>query len=387
MADAVEDGVARTRARALCAVMLVAVAGCATPGANGPAAPDTAHRARNVPLDLIAEDFRPLPGWGTDDHAHALAALQQTCAWVDGQPADKPMGADPRAGTVADWRPMCHLASTLPAGDHEAARRFFEASFTPVSLVAGAEDGLFTGYYEVELQGSWTRTDRFNVPLYRTPPRTRKGLPSRARIAEGALAGRGLELLWVDDPIAAFFLEIQGSGRVRMTDGTVVGLSYAGQNGHRYYPIGRHLLDLGIATPDEMSLQYIRRWLEDHPAEAQSVMNLNPSYVFFRLRSGGGARGARNMELTPGRSLAVDPDHVPLGVPLWVELRDAPVPGGEIRRLVVAQDTGGAIKGPVRGDLFWGAGSDAEQGAGQMKARGRYTLLVPRQTIQTAQRR
>lgn len=388
MANAVRTGVAQAGARAFGVLAAVAaLAGCAATGPAPSVAVDgQGHRMRGVPLERIAEDFRPLPGWGEDDHGQALAAFHQTCAWVNAQAPDKPLGADPRAGTVAQWRPACALARDLPAGDAEAARTFFEAHFTPVTLTTG-EDGLFTGYYEPELRGSWTRTERFNVPIYRTPPRNRKGYPTRARIAAGALAGKGLELLWVDDAIDAFFLEIQGSGRVRMTDGTMVGLSYAGQNGHRYVPVGRHLIDRGVATPEEMSLQVIRRWLEANPAEAQKVMNLNPSYVFFKRRDGGGARGARNMELTAGRSLAVDPAHVPLGAPLWVELTEAPVPGGAIRRLVVAQDTGGAIKGPVRGDLFWGAGSAAAEGAGLMKARGRYTMLVPRQTLQTAQRR
>ncbi|WP_029006859.1 murein transglycosylase A [Azospirillum halopraeferens] len=391
MANAVRDGVARKRAR-MCGAVAAALAaavltGCTATGPASPVAQDGFGRTtRGVPLDRIAEEFRPLPGWGEDDHAGALAAFNHTCRWVNAQAPDRQLGSDPRAGTVAQWRPACAVARSLPRDDAEAARTFFESHFTPVSLSTG-EDGLFTGYYEPELNGSWTRTARHTVPIYRTPPRPKGGYPSRARIAAGALAGKGLEILWVDDPIGAFFMEIQGSGRVRMTDGTVVGLGYAGQNGHRYFPVGRELIDRGIATPEEMSLQFIRRWMEANPAEAQKLKNLNPSYVFFKLRNDGGARGARNMELTPGRSLAVDPAHVPLGAPLWVELKEAPVPGGEIRRLVVAQDTGGAIKGPVRGDLFWGVGPEAEEGAGLMKARGRYTMLVPRLILETAQNR
>ncbi|WP_207460580.1 MltA domain-containing protein [Azospirillum sp. SYSU D00513] len=379
MAGAVLGSVGRAASLVSSILGLALLAGCA-----GTATNDLPHSnlpaAKNRPsLDQVAQDFRQLPGWVDDDHAQALPAVHRTCGWVAVQGAGRPLGSHPAAGTTSDWRPICDAARQLPANDSEAARRFFEANFTPVTLTQGF-DGLFTGYYEIELRGSWTRTERFNVPLYRAPKRGGKGLPSRARITDGALKGKGLELMWVDDPIDAFFLEIQGSGRVVMTDGSVVGVGYGGQNGHSYVPIGRYLIDQGYGTPEEMSLQFIRRWLKEHPQDARRVMNLNPSYVFFTLRPEGGPRGARNMELTPGRSLAVDREHIPLGVPLWLEVRDAPVPGGEIRRLVLAQDTGGAIKGPVRGDLFWGHGAEAEYGAGLMKARGRYTMLAPRNT-------
>lgn len=387
MATAVNGGVLRVVARLACVGGLAVLAACAgtTPSASLGSAQRPASQRPSI--DQVAVDFRGLAGWVDDDHAQAVPAVQRTCGWVRGQPPGRALGPHPAAGTTDDWRAICAAARDLPANDSEAARRFFESFFKPVTLGSG-EDGLFTGYYEPELRGSWTRTERFNVPLHRMPHRGKRGLPTRARITDGALKGKGLELMWVDDATDAFFLEIQGSGRAVMTDGSVVGLSYAGQNGHGYYPIGRHIIDIGDATPEQMSLQLIRRWLKEHPAEAKRVMNLNPSYVFFHKRNEGGARGARNMELTPGRSLAVDAEHIPLGVPLWLEVREAPVPGGAINRLVVAQDTGGAIKGPVRGDLFWGHGAAAEDGAGVMKARGRYTMLAPRNlSIETAQRK
>ena len=387
MAAAVGSVMARALARVSTLLALGLLAGCAGNAASGPDGFATAA-SRRPALEKVSADFRGLPGWIDDDHAQALPALQRTCRWVAAQPAGKPLGPNPAAGTTSDWRSICEALRGMPNGESEAARRFFEDHFIPVTLSEGQE-GLFTGYYEVELRGSWTRTDRYNVPIYKAPKRPRKGgLPTRARIAGGALKGKGLEILWVDDPIDAFFLEIQGSGRVRMSDGSVVALGYAGQNGHRYVPIGRHLIDIGYATPEQVTMPLIRRWLTENPADARRVMNMNPSYVFFQLRPDIGARGARNMELTAGRSLAVDPGHIPLGVPLWLELREAPVPQGEIKRLVVAQDTGGAIKGPVRGDLFWGHGTEAAEGAGVMKARGRYTMLAPRTTSFTlAQRR
>lgn len=380
MAESAGRGVRRVLARVSC-LLAIGLAACTTTGSGQRAG--SAGRWSPVSLDMIAADFRPLPGWGEDDHAEAMAAFHRSCDWLGRQSPDRPLG---KAGAVRDWQPVCAAARTLPDNDREAARTFFETHFTPVTLGGGTE-GLFTGYYEAELHGSWTPTDRFNVPIYRTPPRTRRGLPSRERIANGALKGKGLELLWVDDAIDAFFLEIQGSGRIRMTDGSVVGVHYAGQNGKPYYPIGRHLIDEGVATPGQVTLQLIRSWLKANPAQARRVMNMNESYVFFRARNDDvGARGALNTRLVPGRSLAVDPSHVPLGVPLWLEATDVPVPGGALKRLVVAQDTGGAIKGAVRGDLFWGPGAEAADAAGVMKARGRYTMLVPRRTVQTAQR-
>ncbi|HYG86157.1 MAG TPA: MltA domain-containing protein [Azospirillum sp.] len=381
MAVSVGRGVSRVLGRVSCLLAVSLAAACTT--TQQPRIELAALAAPPSP-DVIAAEFRTLPGWAEDDHAEALAAFRRSCDWLDSQPPTRTLGAE--AGSVRDWKPACDAARTLPASNREAARQFFEAYFTPVSLGDGSE-GLFTGYYEVELHGSWQRTAQHTVPIYRMPARTKRGLPSRARIANGALKGKGLELMWVDDPIEAFFLEIQGSGRVRMTDGSVVGVHYAGQNGHRYYPIGRYLIDQGIATPEQVTLPLIRSWLKANPSQARRVMNLNPSYVFFRTRNDDvGARGALNTRLTPGRSLAVDPSHVPLGVPLWLEATDAPVPGGELKRLVVAQDTGGAIKGKVRGDLFWGPGAEAADAAGVMKARGRYTMLVPRRTIVTVAR-
>ena len=208
---------------------------------------------------------------------------------------------------------------------------------------------------------------------------------TRAEIARGALRRAARPLVWVDDAVEAFFLEIQGSGRVAFEDGTSVFLNFAAGNGHPYVPIGRVLAERGAIARDAVSLQSIRAWLGAHPREAQAVMNANPSYVFFRASDDGGSHGAEGVTLTPGRSLAVDLRFVPLGVPLFVDI--AALEGvGPIRRLVVAQDTGGAIRGAVRGDLFWGAGPDAYDRAGRMRQRGRYWALVPRAVTERAPR-
>ncbi len=324
--------------------------------------------------------FAPLDGWTGDTHEGTLTALAASCDWFERRGLGREIRYEGRTGLTDDWIRICEAAGEVPDDDGEAIRAFMERWFEPV-LVEG-DEGLFTGYYETELRGSWEPTEVYDVPIYRMPPRPGDGAgyPSRAQIAAGALEDQELELLWVDDPVDAFFTEIEGSGLVQMEDGSSVGIEYGGQNGHGYYAIGRWLVETGEGTLDEMSMEFIRHWIDGHPDQAQELMNRNPSYVFFRLRDeGDGAQGAMDATLTPLRSLAVDRRHIPLGVPLWLEIDDEALPGGSIRRLVFAQDVGGAIRGRVRGDLFWGAGREAERNAGNMKAQGRYHMLVPRE--------
>ncbi len=345
-------------------LLLVGCAWAAAVGAQAQPAPEPA--------------FAPLDGWTADDHEGTLTALAATCDWFGRRGPGREIGYEGRTGLTDDWIRICEAAAELPEDDGEAIRVFLERWLEPV-LVEGGE-GLFTGYYETELRGSWEQTETYDVPIYRMPPRGGAGYPSRAQIAGGALEGQGLELLWVDDPVDAFFTEIEGSGLVQMEDGSSVGIEYGGQNGHGYYAIGRWLVETGEGTLDEMSMAFIRRWIGEHPDRAQELMNRNPSYVFFVLREeGDGAQGAIDATLTPLRSLAVDRRHIPLGVPLWLEIDDDALPGGSIRRLVFAQDVGGAIRGRVRGDLFWGAGEEAARNAGNMKAPGRYYMLIPRE--------
>lgn len=279
-------------------------------------------------------------------------------------------------GTLADWRAPCAAAASLPAGDDTAARHFFEAGFVPVLAGNnGAVEGLFTGYYEITLNGSRKRGGPFQTPIYRRPADPKRF--SRAEIEDGGLTGEGLELLWVDDPVDAFFLEIQGSGRVKLKEGGVLRVGYDGSNAHAYVPVGRLLLERGEIPREQLTMQAIRAWMKTHPQEGAALRRENPSYVFFREIAGEGPLGAQRVPLSAGRSLAVDRAFIPLGVPMWLEARER-FSSGTIRRLVIAQDTGGAIKGPVRGDLFWGHGKEAAEGAGAMNARGRYYLLLPR---------
>ncbi len=343
-----------------------------------------------------------MPGWAADRHAEALPALMRSCARLARLPDTQTIGNDALAGRVADWRSACAAARDVSPA---AARAFFEANFVPFALSNNdARDGLFTGYYEPELNGSLTRTPRFSVPLYGKPDdlvtvdlgafreelrgqriagRVEAGAlkpyDPRARIVEGALGARGKPLVWVDDATEAFFLEVQGSGRVVLPDGRVLRVGFAAQNGHPYVPIGRTLIERGALARENVSMQSIKAWLAANPAEAAAIRNSNPSYVFFRVVEGDGPLGSEGVALTPGRSLAVDRNFLPMGVPIFLDAADPLDPGARLARLVMAQDTGGAIRGPVRGDVFWGAGKTAEEYAGRMRAAGRAWILLPRE--------
>lgn len=355
-------------------------------------------------LTLAPVAFTDLPGWTVDHLSDALPALARSCGRLMSQPPDRRVGPGGLAGKVADWQTACARLSAVPSGDDSAAQSFLETHFTPYAAGNnGDRKGLFTGYYEVELDGSHSPDPAYPVPLYKRPgdlvmvdlgdfadrwkgERTAgrvvdgrlKPFEDRAAIESGALRGKGLELVWLKDPIATFFLHIQGSGRVRMADGTEMRVGYAGQNGHKYVAIGKELIERGELKREEVSLQTIRAWLRAHPGEAPGVMNLNPSFVFFQTLKGDGPNGAQGVALTPGRSLAVDSKFVPYGVPVWLDAEDPVDKTQPLRRLLVAQDTGGAIRGPVRGDVFWGHGDEAESKAGVMKSRGEYFLLLPR---------
>ena len=372
-------------------------------------------------LVLEAAGFGDLPGWEEERPAAALPALRASCRVFRARAPGSAVGADRAATTAGDWRRFCsRLASLGRAPAVGAVRALIEEELTPWAVTDRGREryALLTGYYEPELRGSRRRHGDYRIPLHRVPGdlvtadlgefredlegRTIAGrvvgrelvpYPERAEIAAGALAGRDLELVWVDDPVDAFFLQVQGSGRVVLEGGTVLRVGYAGQNGWPYFAIGRELVERGALTLEEVSLQSIRRWLEENPEEADEVMATNPSYVFFRELRGPGPLGSLGVPLTAGRSLAVDARFLPLGAPLWLAgeaprlpepfpeggtpEEQRPVGSEPLRRLVVAQDTGGAIRGPLRGDLFWGPGERAEVLAGHMKHPGRLWLLLP----------
>jgi len=353
-------------------------------------------------LTLNAVGFGDLPGWQSDDVGAAVPALLKSCARRLAQPATAEVGPGGIGGKVADWQAPCAEAAKLPAGDAAAARRFFEAWFIPYRAGNnGVGAGLFTGYYEPLLNGARAPGGANQTPILRRPEdlvmvelglfrpawrgeriagRVATGkllpYPTRAQIEAGAIDRAKLALFWVADPVDEFFLEVQGSGKVRLPDGTLVGVGYDGQNGQQYVAIGKLLVERGELTSDQVSLWAIKDWIRRHPDQGKALMDQNPSFVFFKEAKGDGPVGAEGAVLTPGRSLAVDRAFLPLGIPVWLDAKN----GDEtIERLLVAQDTGGAIRGPVRGDLFWGFGPEAEKHAGAMKAQGDYYLLLPKQ--------
>jgi membrane-bound lytic murein transglycosylase A len=361
-------------------------------------------------LVLAKTSFKKIIGWNGDRHDLALAAFLRSCAKIKKVPSGLALG--PIGRVAGDWQKPCNMASALPVDRPDLARRLFETQFQPFLVTAdGRPNGLFTGYFEIELKGSWLRKEPYTTPIYERPPELvevnlgvfkndLKGqkllgkvvagrfvpFEDRGEIEAGALSGRGLELIWVDSPIDAFFLHVQGSGRVMMDDGTIIRIGYAARNGHPYYSIGKKLIKMGELERERVSLQSIRGWLKDHPRKAAELMATNRSFIFFRITEGAfkslgkqhGPVGAQGVQLTPGRSLAVDHRYIPLGAPIWLDTTDPVNTSEPLRRLVVAQDTGSAIKGPVRGDLFWGFGATAATKAGLMKQAGRYFLLLPK---------
>jgi membrane-bound lytic murein transglycosylase A len=305
--------------------------------------------------------FDDLEGWADDDHRAALSVFLETCDQLEGP----------------DWQPVCALAPQA-LSSAEAARSFFELLFRPVLI--GDPPALFTGYYEPELPGSLVRTPRYTFPVYARPPELRDGtawLSRREIEARGALHGRGLEIAWLDDPVEVFFLQIQGSGRIRLPDGSVLRVGYAGRNGHPYRSVGQEMIRRGSHRPDQVSAPEIKAWVRRNPAAGMELLRHNPSFVFFRrladLPPEKGPIGAMARSITTMRSVAVDPQFVPLGAPVWIEKTGA----GPLRRLMVAQDTGGAIKGAQRADIFYGTGVDAGLEAGQIKDGGRMLVLLP----------
>lgn len=369
------------RARLLAAVLLAALAGCTQPSPPKPG------------LHLAKISFAELPRWSHTDGSQALAAFQRSCAVLMTKPDNAPMGGVGYAGTVADWRGVCGAAQGA------AGREFFEQNFTPFA-VSGAS--LFTGYYEPEIRGSRTRHGAYQTPVYGLPsdlvradlslfdPKL-KGTRISGKVEGHALVpyadraqinAQGVAtapvLLYTDDAVAFFFLQIQGSGRVTMDDGAPVRIGYAGENGHPYTAIGRTLIADGALKREEVSLQTIRAWLAANPARARAVMETNRSYIFFAEMPLGdtqlGGKGTVGTNLTPMASMAMDARFHALGAPFYVAA-DGPDP---VHALVVAQDTGGAIRGPARGDLFFGFGEEAERRAGAMKAEGALALLLPK---------
>lgn len=316
----------------------------------------------SIASDAMAEttllDWPDLDGWAEDDHASALKAFQVTCGDLD----------------FGDWPGICAVGRN--AGN---AKTFFETFFRPV-LVEDDNEPLFTGYFEPELMGSLTPSDTYRYPLRRLPEVSELERPwlTREEIETADHEeSKGLEIVWVSDPVEKFFLQVQGSGRIRLDDGTVLRVGYAGKNGHPYRSIGEELIRRGEFEPHQVSASVIRKWVRSNPKKGRELLWHNPSYVFFReldrLPVESGPLGAMNRPITAGRTLAVDPTFVPLGAPVWIEKAGR----RPLHRLMVAQDTGSAIKGAQRADIFYGSGATAGRRAGRVRDPGRMIILFP----------
>ncbi|MGV1014234.1 MAG: murein transglycosylase A [Methyloceanibacter sp.] len=334
--------------------------------------------------------FAEIEGWSVDDHAMAFGALLKSCRKT----------AKPDA--------ICEAALAMgDETDSPSARQFFETHFTP-HVVQGGAPGFVTGYYEPEVAGARERGGKFQVPVYRRPddlvaitddtlraryndqltamretPDGPQPYYARAEIDSGALSGRGLELLYLDDAVELFFMQVQGSGRVRLADGSIVRLGYAAKNGHPYTSIGKRLVEMGEGRPEDLTMDGVKAWLRADPVRGRALMHENKSYVFFRELSGdeaqGGPIGAQGVALTPERSLAVDAAYHRLGLPVFVTVPDlAASDGTPFRRLMIAQDVGSAIRGPERGDIFWGSGADAGAIAGRTRHDAKFYVLLPK---------
>ncbi|MDZ7905452.1 MAG: MltA domain-containing protein [Cypionkella sp.] len=320
-----------------------------------------------APLTAQHIPFAQLQGWQDDDHLAALKVFQNSCDRLKG----------------AQWQPICKFAADAGKSP-AAAKAFFEMLFRPTLI--GDPPALFTGYFEPELRGSKTKTGKFAYPLYARPKDLKDGTAykTRAQIEGGALQGQGLELAWLDDPVDVFFMQIQGSGRVILPDGRVMRLGYAGRNGFDYASVGQELVRRGIMDETKVSAAAIRAYVKANPQDGAALLNVNQSYVFFReiseLGPKDGPIGAMSLPITPLRSIAVDPRFVPLGAPVWVEK-----PGAKpINQLMIAQDTGGAIKGAQRADIFFGTGAKAGDAAGTLRDGGRMVQMLPNDYLPTA---
>jgi membrane-bound lytic murein transglycosylase A len=368
------------------------------------------HRA--WPLEINGGQYIPLAwaeiaGWSDDDHLQAYQAFRTSCRPIAAQHM---LPADPKALGIS-LRDPCRAAKAANISDGVKARAFFEQHFVPLRISRlGEDDGFVTGYYEPVIEGSRTQTDVYTVPVYRRPSNLfvrgfkqdtaslpnggqvfrkigrRKLVPyyDRAELEDGAIAGRGLELCWLKNQTDLLFAQIQGSARVRLEDGTTLRINYDAHNGYPYTPVGRILIERGIIPKEQMSMQKIREWMEQNPDGAKELRRQNRSYVFFRevqLSDKDEAVGAQGVPLTPGRSIAVDKALHVYGTPFFIH-GELPIESEQSKtpfhRLMIAQDTGSAIVGPARADLYFGAGADAGRVSGRLRHNMRFVMLAPK---------
>lgn len=372
-----------------------------------------------LPIEIPGAQYLPLAwsevaGWSDDDHLSAYKAFRASCRSV----SPRPSGDSKALG--ASLSEPCRIARSLALSDEAKAKAFFEQHFSPLRISRlGEADGFVTGYYEPVLEGSRTRTEIYNVPVYRRPSNLfvrgfsqaspslpnkgqvfrkigrRKLVPyyDRSEIEDGAIAGRGLEICWLKDPTDLLFAQIQGSARIKLEDGSIIRINYDAHNGYPYTAVGRILIDRGIISKEEMSMQKIREWMAQNPDGAKELRRQNRSYIFFHevsLSDKDEAVGAQGVPLTPGRSIAVDKSLHVYGTPFFIE-GELPIESDRSKtpfhRLMIAQDTGSAIVGPARADLYFGAGREAGRVSGRLRHSMHFVMLVPKSLDPTARGR
>ncbi len=365
------------------------------------------HLAFNHHFSLHKISFGRLAHWQQDDQSQAFIAFKKSCAEILTRDPNTAFSAIPESKTNQTWQTICLAANKISNPDKKTAQQFFEVWFTPYSVKDNFNPkGFFTGYYLPLIHGSLKKTKHYTVPIQGTPAdlvkvnlelfnptlankvivgqlknNTLAPYPDRAAINNGALNKNAKVLAWADNVIDVFFAQIQGSALIELPNHQQLMMGYASSNGRMYTPIGKVLAARNAIAKKDISMQTIRSWLEQHPEQMMDVLNQDASYVFFMLRPKG-PMGTEQVPLTAQRSLAIDTRYMPLGAPVWLSTQ-VPVPGdvkqwAPYDRLLIAQDTGGAIKGAVRGDIFWGAGDEAAFSAGHMQQSGRYWVLLPK---------
>jgi membrane-bound lytic murein transglycosylase A len=373
----------RTHLIAMCSLVLVLLAGCATPPTRAPGqrAPSTDSSAPAASFTSPIASFSPvawqqIPGWQEDDLSAAWSAWLESCK------------AMVKRNSTRSWSGVCDRAKTVSGSNPQAVRRYFEDAFQAYAIRSnstGSETGLVTGYYEPIMNGSRVRTSRYTVPLYGYPAAWKRNKPnpgpSRAELMESNLL-RGSELVWVEDPVAAAFMQIQGSGKIQLDDGTVLRFGFAGTNDQPFKSFAQWLLNKGEITRSQATMQGIQSWAKRNPRRVEEMLNANPRFVFFKELPSNvspdlGPIGALGVPLTAERSIAVDLKAMPLGAPVFIATT-RPLSKQSLRRLVMAQDTGTAIVGGVRADYYWGTGDAAGELAGRMKQDGQMWLLLPK---------
>ncbi|CAI3947297.1 murein transglycosylase A [Commensalibacter communis] len=365
--------------------------------------------------DFYPVSYQNLSGWDKENYGQLLTLFRQNCQYLEKLPPNRHLGGVQGlfGGQTQDWLQSCNAANAVNVADPAQAKQFFETWLQPYQYTINGTTGKVTGYYEPDVEGSTVRTDVYKVPVYRKPRDliARKNTDgqieygfiqgglfvpyyTRAQIDQGALSGKGLEIAWVKDPIDLFFMQIQGSGRIVLPDGQILRLGYAGKNGQPYTALGRLMIDQGLMDSQSINMFSVRAWLHSHPEQAVSLMEQNKNYVFFRRltdqRHDTGPIGTLGAPLTAGRSVAVDKQWIPLGVPLWLETT-MPSPAQNQtdslvrypwKRMVFAQDVGGGVTGMSRVDLFTGWGAQAGWYAGLMNEEGKVFILLPRRSEQ-----